>query len=229
MKLTRYGRREWVLGSLILAAGIAASLYESRPRMIWSLITIVPLALVWAWLLWFFRDPQRTAPEGPGLMVSPADGKVTDITPVGEDSPLGQRGVKIGIFMNIFSVHVNRCPVESRVEHVEHSPGVFLDARNPLAAERNESTTIYLTCEQDGRDQRVVLRQVAGLIARRIVTDVQVGQTLQRGQRIGMIKFGSRCELLVPATLAPEVRVVPGQCVKAGLTVLVAAKIGSLK
>lgn len=219
--LTPYGRREVSLAALVvtaLGAGIVAAAWLAR---CWTLLAIlvVPLA-VWAWVLWFFRDPERAAPEGDGLFVSPADGRVTDITPLGADSALGREGVQIGIFMSVFDVHVNRCPETARVRKVEHRKGAFLDARDPAATERNESATISLQTALDGQEHAWIVRQVAGLIARRIVTDLAEGQSLARGQRIGMIKFGSRMEVLVPRELAAKVQVRVGQKVQAGKTVL---------
>jgi phosphatidylserine decarboxylase len=220
--LTKYGRREWLLCSLVIAACIAAAIWVSLPRWWWSLVTIVPLSAVWVWVLWFFRDPERPFTGGPDLLVSPADGRVTDITPIGPDSDLGCEGIKVGIFMSIFDVHVNRSPADAVVEQVRHVAGVFLDARNPLSAERNESATIHLRLRVDGKDYPLVIRQVAGLIARRIVTDLAAGQRLARGQRIGMIKFGSRMEVLAPRELSPRVLVGIGQHVSAGQTAMIA-------
>ncbi len=214
--LTSYGRREIALATM---AGVVAAVAVG-----WLFVpaTVLPLA-VWFWVVWFFRDPNRRAPSEPGILLSPADGHVRDITPVGADSELGRAGVKIGIFMSVFDVHVNRCPTEARVESVIYRPGVFLDARDPAASERNESATLRLICQQGQASHPVIVRQVAGLIARRIVTDVAIGQELAAGQRIGMIKFGSRVELIVPTELAGEIRVSQGQKVRAGETVLVAA------
>ncbi|MDY6914655.1 MAG: phosphatidylserine decarboxylase, partial [Planctomycetota bacterium] len=143
-----------------------------------------------------------------------------DITPVGPESQLRQDGVRIGIFMNICDVHVNRSPCDAMVERIEHCRGVFLDARNPAASERNESATIHMMHVHNGLEHPVVVRQVAGLIARRIVTDLSEGQDISRGQRIGMIKFGSRLEVLVPRGLVGRVCVRHRQRVRAGLTVL---------
>ena len=221
--LTPYGRRE-----IALATGITTMLCALTAligwRVSWWLLTVaaVPLA-VWLWVLWFFRDPDRRAPAGEGLFVSPADGRVADITPVGPDSPLGCDGVRIGIFMDIFNVHVNRCPQACTVREISHHDGVFLDVRHPDAPMRNESATIVFGATTGGCEYQFVVRQIAGLIARRIVTDVTVGERLGRGQRIGMIKFGSRLELMLPAELACEVRVRVGDRVQAGLTVLAAA------
>lgn len=218
--LTKYGRREWLGGIMILDLPITACVVLGVLVNPWWLAGLGPLLAVLGWLLWFFRDPQRTPPEGEHLLVSPADGVVSDITPVGPDSELGRRGVRIGIFMNVFNVHVNRSPCEGVVESVTHHDGAFLDVRRPDAWERNEAATIAMQF----RGRRVLVRQIAGLIARRIVTDLAPGQTLARGQRIGMIKFGSRLELWLPDELRPQVCVQVGQKAQAGTTVLAAVR-----
>ena len=223
--LTKYGRREWVLCSLVIAACVAASIFVSMPRWHWSLITILPLGAVWAWVLWFFRDPERELTGGSEFLASPADGRVTDITPIGAESVLGCEGLKVGIFMSVFDVHVNRSPADAVVEQVRHQAGAFLDARNPNASERNESATTHLRLRVGDRDFPLVIRQVAGLIARRIVTDLAPGQRVARGQRIGMIKFGSRMEVLVPRDLSPQALVSIGQHVQAGETALIKVNI----
>lgn len=219
-KLTKYGRRELAISTAAFVAvcGLIAWLAAA---VAWPLaaIAILPL-IVYGWMLWFFRDPEREIPAGAGLLVAPADGTVTDITPLGFDSPLGCEGVQVGIFMSIFSVHVNRSPAAARVERTVHAAGLFLDARDPHAGEKNESVTIYMTCTETGREFPIVVRQIAGLIARRIIADISEGQLVQRGERIGMIKFGSRVELLVPAEHVGKVCVEIGQAVNAGKTVL---------
>ena len=222
--LTQHGRREW-LSATVAAAGTCALLAVLAVRVSGWLVAAmaVPLA-VWLWVLWFFRDPERAVPEGEGLFVSPADGRVCDVTPVGPDSPLGREGVKVGVFMNVFDVHVNRSPMVARVDRVEHKDGLFLDVRAPDAAERNESTTIHMTHRSGAAEYPVVVRQIAGLIARRIVTALTERQELAAGERIGMIKFGSRVELFVPRELAGEVRVRVGQKVRAGVSVLISRK-----
>jgi len=193
----------------------------------WLYWPAAPVALLlWAPVAWFFRDPSRRTPSQSGVFVSPADGRVSDITPLGADSLLGRDGVQVGVFMSLLDVHVNRSPCDGRVERIEHSDGVFLDARDPAASERNESATIFLRTDLDGKAFPVIVRQVAGLVARRIVTDLADAQTVRRGQRIGMIKFGSRLEVLAPRELAGEVRVRVGQKVRAGRTVLLAAEHG---
>ena len=222
IRLTKYGRRELI--TCTAAAGLACALLVVLSigiSRLFLVATALPVAF-WLWVLWFFRDPDRPTPQGDGLFLSPADGHVADITQVGPDSPLGCEGVKIGVFMNILDVHVNRSPTSALVRRVVHRDGAFLNARDPCASERNESATIHMTHTRDGRDYPLVVRQVAGIIARRIITDLTGGQRLAAGERLGMIKFGSRVELLVPTPLAGRVCVQLGQKVRAGLTVLVA-------
>jgi len=222
-RFTHYGRRELIAATLIYAvlAAIGAQLAARYSPWFWTMGIIAGIG--WLWVLAFFRDPDRAAPAGPGLFVSPADGRVADITPLGPDSPLGCPGAQIGVFMNVLNVHVNRAPCDGRIEDIVHRPGAFLDVRTNEAILRNESATITLSHAYDGRRHPVIVRQVAGLVARRIVTDLKVGQTVHRGERIGMIKFGSRLELLIPNELLGEIRVQVGQRVRGGLTVLVAA------
>ena len=221
--LTKYGTRELWACSVLLAAAMAVIALLVAWVGWWLAPLWLPPAAVWVWVIWFFRDPERTPPAGEGLFLSPADGRVADITPVGADSELGCEGVKVGVFMNIFSVHVNRSPFAGRVTAVTHRKGAFLDARDPTATERNESATVKMTCTLSGVEFPIVFRQIAGLLARRIVTDIAPGEVLQRGQRFGMIKFGSRMELFVPRAQAAQVPVTIGQKVHAGLTVLVRA------
>lgn len=216
--LTRHGRRELLLCSLLLAALSAGTVVGGVRLWPGLLAGLLPVGAVWVWVVWFFRDPERATPQDPAAFVAPADGRVADITPLGPDNPLGEPGLRIGIFMSIFNVHVNRMPCDGRVVDVEHQPGAFLDARDPHAAERNESTTITLRCCKP--DATVIVRQVAGLLARRIVTDLAPEQSVRAGQRFGMIKFGSRLEMLLPESLDCEVCVEPGQPVRAGETVL---------
>lgn len=235
MRLTRYGMKEIICCTLALLALCAAGVWLSC-RL--GLATAGPAgiaiiaaggllaavaAVVWIWVISFFRDPDRKTPQEAGLFVSPADGMVTDITPLGSESPLGRPGTQVGIFMSIFNVHVNRSPCDGRVEKIEHRNGVFLDVRRDEAWSANESATIHLSYGHGQGELPVVFRQIAGLLARRIVTDLRIDQEISRGQRIGMIKFGSRLELMVPAELVGEVRVAVGQKVFAGLTVLLAA------
>ena len=210
--LAKYAVRELlVLGGLALAALVASALW------FWYAAPVFAVALVF--ILAFFRDPERRAPAGPGLVVAPADGTVVEVTEVEEPRLLATRTHKIGIFMSLVSVHVNRSPCAGRVEAVHHHPGRFLDARRPESSAENESNDLLLA-DVEGRPARLLVRQIAGVLARRIVCAVAPGQTLARGQRIGMVKFGSRAEVYVPVESRFEVAVAPGQRVKAGVTVL---------
>ncbi len=220
---TPYGIRELSLATLAFVAACLISVWMAVLVSPWFSILGTAAIVVYCWVLWFFRDPQRTCSDEEGLFISPADGKIADITPIGPDSELGTAGIKIGVFMDIFNVHVNRAPEEATVVSVDHRPGAFLDVRDPHASERNESTAITLECENGGRRVQFVVRQIAGLVARRIVTDLFEGQRVCRGQRIGMIKFGSRLELLLPEALAGEITVEIGQRVYAGQSVLARA------
>ncbi len=221
--LTVYGRRE-IITCTAAALSACALLIMLSMSIHWAFLPFLVIPVVfWLWVLWFFRDPNRATPQGEGLFISPADGNIADITPVGPDSVLGCDGVKIGVFMNVFSVHVNRSPAAARVKACEHQDGAYLDVRDPLASERNESMTITLTYTHDGQEFPLVVRQIAGLVARRIITDVEIDKPLARGERIGMIKFGSRVELFIPAPLAGRICVELGQKVSAGLTVLAAS------
>ena len=226
-RLAQYGRREAAVASAVLWLLTAAAVWAAVALSLWFIAAAAVAVALWVWVMAFFRDPTRRAPEGEGVFVSPADGTVTDITNVGPASVLGADGVRIGIFMNVFNVHVNRAPCDGVVRSIEHRRGTFLDARDPDASERNESATIRITHTVGGRDCPVVVRQIAGLIARRIVTDLTEGQYVRRGGRIGMIKFGSRLELLVGGELVGEIRVRLGDSVRAGETVLIAAEKAS--
>ena len=211
--LAKYGARELVLFGGLALAGLIVS----------AVLAWWPLALLFAatlvFIVAFFRDPERRVPADPGALVAPADGRVTEVTETEEPRFLKGRAHKIGIFMSLASVHVNRAPCAGRVEAVDHQPGLFLDARDPASSARNEATALALA-DAEGRGTRVLVRQVAGVLARRIVCDAAVGDVLARGQRIGMIKFGSRAEVYVPVASGFEVLVSPGARVRAGETVL---------
>ncbi len=189
--------------------------------------TWLPLALLAVppliWLFAFFRDPERTIPTDVTAFVSPADGTVSDIGDV--DEPLlGEPAVRVGIFLSVFNVHINRSPTHGRVRQVTYKKGKFVNAlHHDTASEHNESNTIVI----DGDDGRVVavVRQICGLIARRIICTKQVGDTLSRGERLGMIKFGSRTELTIPKRLMPEILVTKGQKVRAGTDVIARVRL----
>ena len=171
---------------------------------------IIPGLLAF-FFLWFFRDPERAIPQDPGAVVSPGDGKVTDVSAVtvGNDKQL-----RMSIFLSVFNVHVNRSPITGVIRAVRYQRGKFLNAMNVVSAEQNEQNIV--TVEGDG--QTVVFKQIAGLLARRIVFYPKVGDRLERGQRVGLIKFGSRVDVLMDASARVNVKV--GDHVKGGATVL---------
>jgi phosphatidylserine decarboxylase len=170
----------------------------------------VPMMLA-LFFLWFFRDPQRLVPAGSGLIVSPGDGLVTETIRI--DTPAGPRQ-RISIFLSVFDVHVNRAPISGVLSRVEYQKGLYLNAMNPASAERNEQNVV--TIHGDGFE--VTFKQIAGLLARRIVFNCKEGDVVERGQRVGLIKFGSRVDVLVPAEAALRVKV--GERVKGGSSVL---------
>ena len=230
-KVTKYGLKIIVIATFLAIIWCVAPLVFLRGVLPWwaLVIIVVPDLLLYFWVLWFFRDPERDTPQDPGLFISPADGRIADITNIGPESELGRDGVRIGIFMNVFNVHLSRSPIDAIVESVEHRPGLFLDVRDPHASERNESTTIRLKYQHQGQEFPVVVRQIAGLVARRIVTDLTEGQAITRGQRIGMIRFGSRLELLAPVELISKICVEIGQISHGAETVLIESIQGESK
>src|SRR5580658_10039819 len=171
---------------------------------------IFPLALA-AFFLWFFRDPERDIPQEAGAVVSPGDGKVTDVSPV--TAGINQL-TRISIFLSVFNVHVNRSPIAGTIREIRYQRGLYLNAMNEASAEQNEQNIV--TVEGDG--QKVVFKQIAGLLARRIVFTPKLGDRLERGQRVGLIKFGSRVDVLVDPSARVNVKV--GDRVKGGASVL---------
>jgi phosphatidylserine decarboxylase len=177
-------------------------------------LVVIPVLLA-AFFLWFFRDPERRIPAIQGAIVSPADGKVTDISVVQVN---GQARTRISIFLSVFNVHVNRSPVSGVIEEVRYQKGKFGNAMGAASAEMNEQNIV--TVHSDARV--VVFKQIAGLLARRIVFTKKVGDRLERGERVGLIKFGSRTDVIFPANAEMKVRV--GENVKGGSTVLAIAQ-----
>ncbi len=211
LRITRYGLRETAVGSAVCVALIVLG-----ALFFWPLAVLG--GALWAALLAFFRDPERPSPQRPGALLSPADGTVQDVEQV--DPPgdfLPGPALRVGIFMSLLNVHVNRSPVAGTVRYRRHVPGRFHDARSPLAATENEHC--WLGIELEG-GRRVLVRQVAGTVARRIVCKAAPGDELAAGQRFGMVKFGSRVELFVPQQDQFQVAVAPGTKVKAGLDIL---------
>ena len=173
-------------------------------------LTLIPLILA-AFFLWFFRDPARRIPQGEGIIVSPADGKVEEADWI--ETTAGSR-VRVTIFLSVFDVHVNRVPSEGVVKLVEYREGQFLNALKPESAVQNEQTLVTI----EAPTYTVSFKQIAGLLARRIVCRLQPGDRVDRGQRMGMIKFGSRVDVLMPA--AVDLKVKAGDHVKGGSSVL---------
>ncbi len=177
----------------------------------------IPVLLLAAFCLWFFRDPERIIPPEPGAIVSPGDGKVTDVSVV--DASGAQRR-RISIFLSVFDVHVNRSPIAGVIRDVRYQRGKFLNAMGANSAEENEQNIV--TVEGEGRT--VIFKQIAGLIARRIVFDRKIGDTVARGERIGLIKFGSRVDVLFDGDAAVQVK--PGDRVRGGASVLAVLPVG---
>jgi phosphatidylserine decarboxylase len=203
MKLARDGMPTiWV----IFAAAVAGGLLLSP---VISAVTLVLLAVA----LWFYRDPERVPPEDLSAWVSPADGRVVEITPDTEDRFAGTT-TKIGIFMSGFDVHVNRFPAEGTVEEKRYVPGKKWFAIAPKASEENERMYVGISTGQG----RATLVQIAGIMARRIVSYVKIGNKLARGERYGMIKLGSRVDIYMPSSVKPAVKV--GSRVRAGETII---------
>ncbi|HWR13324.1 MAG TPA: phosphatidylserine decarboxylase [Terriglobales bacterium] len=182
-------------------------------------VAILPL-LLGAFFLWFFRDPERSIPTAPGAIVSPADGKVTS---VGITEVNGVRVNRISIFLNVFNVHVNRTPIGGLIRHVEYRKGKFANAMGDATSDQNEQNIVTV----EGEGQTVIFKQIAGLIARRIVFTKRVGDRVTRGERIGLIKFGSRCDVVFSAEADIKVKI--GDHVKGGSSVLAIAPVAGTR
>lgn len=193
----------YALGMLLVAAAIGWLTHS-------LFLVCIPLLLA-AFFLWFFRDPERTIPSGAGLVVSPADGKVTDVSSTQLN---GVACTRISIFLNVFDVHVNRSPISGVIKSAIYKKGQFGNAMSSASADDNEQNIV--TMEGDG--MTVVFKQIAGLLARRIVFNHKPGDRLARGQRVGMIKFGSRTDVIFPQPAELSVKI--GDRVKGGSSVL---------
>jgi len=212
---TRYGFREVLLAIVVFGGGAAALAIYASP---WAAIApAVPLLFT----LYFFRDPRRVSPGDENTIVSPADGKVVDIEEVDEPEVIGGKAVRVGIFLSILDVHLNRAPLAGRVNYVKYRPGKFLAAFNRKASAENESNTVGLETDiaTGGKPLLLKVKQISGIIARRIVCACNEGNKLARGERFGMIKFGSRTELYLPVGAA-ELAVGIGDKVRGGRTVI---------
>jgi len=215
MPFARYGVRELIVGSALLTLAFLASL--------WIFVWLAPVFLALLGLVvWFFRDPERRVPDEANILLAPADGRVVEISQVDEPDFIGGPAVKIGIFLSIFDVHLNRAPCRGQVAYLRYQPGQFKNALRQAAARLNESNSIGI--EADGRFGRVLVKQIAGAIARRIVCECKLDDVLEAGQKFGMIKLGSRTEVYFPAASEVRLRVKVGDKVLAGETILGAAK-----
>ncbi len=211
MNFAREGLVFIVIAALIAAGGYALAL-NRRSWPLWILAFL--LTLIALWVAYFFRDPERIGERGEGVVVAPADGKVVQIVEVNEPAFMGGKALQISIFMNVFNVHVNRYPIDGMVEYVHYNPGKFLNAAADKASLENEQSSVGIK----GGRHKVLMRQIAGLIARRIVTYSKVGDVAKQGERMGIIRFGSRVDVFVPVGSTP--RVTLGQLTTAGVTVI---------
>ncbi len=215
MNFAREGLAFIVISALI-ALGVFGVALSRRSWPLWLLA--FALTLIALWVAYFFRDPTRTGDRGNQVVISPADGKVVMITEVDEPLFMKSRAVRISIFMNIFNVHVNRYPVNGTVRFVQRKPGKFLNAANEHSSIENEQSSIGI----ETGSGRVLVKQIAGLIARRIITDSKDGEQVRQGERLGLIRFGSRVDVFLP--LGTEVRAKVGDIVFAGATTIAELK-----
>lgn len=213
MMLSRHARNEWLT---ILVIGALLAVVAAVVGWWWAVPIVVGVALA---LAAFFRDPDRRVPTQRGVVVAPADGRVSSIHEIDYFEPLGGPAMCIRIFLSVFDVHINRSPCHGEVLSITHKPGAHRNALNPESAEDNESNLIVLV-HPIRRQPIAAVRQVSGLLARTIVCHVERGQVVQRGQRIGLIKLGSTTELYLPASSQPQVMIQQGQKVYAGTTAL---------
>ena len=188
-----------LLGAAVLVGGLTTPVWAAIPM------------LLACFFLWFFRDPERAIPSEPGVIVAPADGKVTAIMPATWD---GKEYLRISIFLNVFDVHVNRSPMGGVIRSAKYQEGKFLNAMKEACAELNEQNTVTL----EGEGHTIIFKQIAGLLARRVVFTKKVGDTLARGERIGLMKFSSRMDVLLERSAAIQVKA--GDRVKGGSSIL---------
>ncbi len=201
-----------VTGALLLAVMAYGGALRARSWPLWLLAFL--LTVLTLWVAWFFRNPERAGERGELVAIAPADGRIVLISEVDEPAFVGGPTTRISIFMNVFDVHVNRYPVSGRVDYVATRPGRFLNALLEAASTENEQASVGIVSGQ----HRILVRQIAGLVARRIVTDGSAGDTVIQGERMGLIRFGSRVDVFLPPESKLRIRL--GQRTKAGETVL---------
>jgi phosphatidylserine decarboxylase len=217
MTFARWGIPTLFWVTVVLAWGLWL-LPDGIPRYVGYAVA----AFCWLFTLAFFRNPARNPLGNEQCLIAPADGVVADITEVEESEFIRGRCIRIGIFLSVFDVHVNRSPIAGTIGYAKYIPGKFLDARHPDVSSENEANDLGITADDNvASGLKIMLRQLSGLIARRIICTHGVGDSLKRGELYGMIKFGSRTELWVPLSYPHAVKVQVGQRVKCGETILV--------
>jgi phosphatidylserine decarboxylase len=216
--ITKYGLPQaGVYPGIIVVAMIIAALLPTEELPFW--IVELASAVILVWVLSFFRDPKRDIPTDDNLILSPADGTISDIEEVDEPNFIGGRATRIGIFLSIFNVHINRTPCAVKIGKITYRKGKFKNAMNPISGKVNESNDIAMTRLKEPKDKMLV-RQISGAIARRIVCDAKEGREFSGGAVFGMLKFGSRTELYLPINCGARILVKKGDKVRAGLTIL---------
>jgi len=217
MTLTRYGIREWATATVV---AVVAAVVFALLQWWWALGVV---ALLWLAVVLFFRDPVRTLPKdlSPGDMICPADGVVSAIEHVDQHDAVEGPAIIVRIFLSVLNVHVNRSPHNVEVVGKHHTPGQYINAQKPESAELNEQVLLTLRLiDQSFNNETIGLKQIAGMVARRIVCPLEVGSTTARGERFGMIKFGSTTELILPRPEDVTVHVNVGDAVQGGKMVL---------
>lgn len=196
---------------LVITGVMGYVLYQMMPVLV-----ILP-ALLFLFTLYFFRDPYRKIPEGDNLIVSPADGTIIEIADVNEDTFIKEPSVKVAIFLSVFNVHINRAPCDGKITLLDYRKGRFLVASEPEASSQNERNSIGITA---GHSLKILVRQIAGIIAQRIVCGLEMNQQVKRGDRIGMIKFGSRTEVYISKNKLERLEVKVNDKVKGGESII---------
>lgn len=222
VRFTKYGKPEVVLYGAISAIAMIGVMILAFAYTRWNVASLIsiPFICLFVWVLSFFRDPRRVAPRGEHRLVAPADGIIFDIGEVDEPDYLGERAIRIGIFLSVFDCHVNRIPCSGTVERLKHKRGAFFSAlKAKECSKRNESNFIGIANAAE-TDTRIGVKQIAGQIARRIVCDLKEGAEVTRGQAFGMIKFGSRAEVFIPTSANFKLKVKLKDHVRAGRTVI---------
>lgn len=207
--------REGLIFIYIAAAITAATYMAAAGRRSWPLwVLAFVFTLLTLWVIYFFRDPERTGPRGDDLVIAPADGRVIQVSEVDEPAFLHGRAIRVSIFMNVFNVHVNRYPITGTVRYVHYNPGKFLNAAVDKASLENEQMSVGIEHPRG----RLLVRQIAGLIARRIVTYSREGDAVEQAEKLGLIRFGSRVDVFLPP--GTEITVKVGEHTTAGTSVI---------